>query len=99
MLPSLLLVNLGLQAIDGLGTYYSLQMGAGEGNPLIQTAIDFWGSGGALLFWKLLACDLLVLVYCARSTARLALPGLVLTAAAYTVLSAVPLVRVFITDV
>lgn len=82
----LLLTNIGLQVADGALTYYGLQLGFKEGNPLIQTAMIFWGVGWGLVIWKGLACVLLMLMYCVREYINIVL-GLTFTACFYIVLS------------
>ena len=85
----LLGINLSLQVLDGLMTYYGLQVGFQEGNPLVQTAMEFWGVEWGLLLWKVLACSLLGLLYSLRESVNI-IPGLALTAGAYIVLSLFP---------
>ena len=85
----LLLLNLLLQAGDGLATWSGMQRGIGEGNPLIAGLMEAIGVAPALLFAKLGAiCGLALLYRCRRHP--LVEPGLVLLAAVYTVLSIVP---------
>lgn len=82
-------LNLGLQVLDGLMTYYGLQVGFQEGNPLVRTAMEFWGIEWGLLLWKVLACSLLGLLYSLRESVNI-IPGLALTAGAYVLLSLFP---------
>jgi len=88
-LLALLLLNVALQLFDGLATYAGLQVGYGEGNPLIVRAMGALGPAAALTLVKLYACACLVAVWHARRT-RLALPALVVTAAVYATCSLAP---------
>jgi Domain of unknown function (DUF5658) len=63
LLQRLLILNLLLQAFDGAASYFILSHGADEVNPLINDAIEMWGLGWGLLFWKLFSCVLLFLLY------------------------------------
>jgi hypothetical protein len=85
----LLGINISLQVLDGLMTYYGLQAGFQEGNPLVRAAMEFWGIEWGLLVWKVLACSLLGLLYSLRRSVNV-IPGLVVTAGAYIVLSLFP---------
>ena len=89
LITALFLVNVGLQLCDGLLTYQGLQLGFHEGNPLVMTAIDQWGAGWGLLFWKAEACGLLVFLW-HLAEYPLAVFGLVMTAGSYLVLSVIP---------
>jgi uncharacterized protein DUF5658 len=88
-IPLLFILNLSLQAWDGLATYYGLSLGVQEGNPLIQAAIDHLGAGWALLGTKGLACSLLIVLR-AFSQSVLCVQGLLLTAVIYYVCSFLP---------
>ena len=89
LIPLLFILNLLLQAWDGLATYYGLALGVQEGNPLIQAAIDHLGAGWALLSAKGLACGLL-LVLRAFCQYVLCVQGLLLTAVIYALCSFLP---------
>jgi hypothetical protein len=80
----LLLLNLLLQAADGVVTHYSLSLGAYEANPLVASAMDAWGVLWGLSYYKLLASALVALVYALRrGREALAGKGLTITAAVY----------------
>ena len=55
----------------------------------LLTAIDQWGAGWGLLFWKAEACGLLVFLW-HLAEYPLAVFGLVMTAGSYLVLSVIP---------
>jgi hypothetical protein len=59
----LLLLNLVLQAFDGIATYIGLQVGFQEANPLLLASFGILGTGPALLLFKVKASVLLMLVY------------------------------------
>jgi len=89
LIPLLFIVNLSLQAWDGLATYYGLALGVQEGNPLIRAVIEDLGAGWALLSAKGLACGLLFVLR-AFSQYGLCVEGLLLTAVSYFVFSFLP---------
>lgn len=62
-LLQLLMLNLVLQAFDGIATYIGLQVGFQEANPLLLASFGAIGTGPALLLFKLKAAALLVIVY------------------------------------
>jgi uncharacterized protein DUF5658 len=64
ILHYLFLLNLGLQLWDGLATYYGVQLGILEGNPLVRIWMGGWGVGWALVSAKTTACGLLLFVRC-----------------------------------
>ncbi len=70
-------------------TYYGLQHGFEEGNPLVAATIARWGAVWGLLFWKAEACGRLVLL---RRLAAYpsAVLGLAMTAGSYLVFSFIP---------
>jgi len=83
-LRMLLLVNLLLQAIDGIVTHYSISVGAYEANPLVASAMEAWGVTFGLWYYKVLATVLLLLIYALRRRGEtLAIRGLSITAAVY----------------
>ena len=92
----LLGINLGLQVLDGLMTHYGLRVGFQEGNPLVRTAIEFWGAEWGLLLWKMLACSLLGLLYSLRESVNI-IHGLALIAGAYLILSLFPWLGLLLT--
>jgi Domain of unknown function (DUF5658) len=65
-LRDLLILNLLLQVFDGTASYFILSSGVLESNPLVESAIEFWGLVWGLLFWKLFSCVLLFLLYSIR---------------------------------
>ncbi len=82
-LTALVIVNVLLQVFDGLATYAGLQVGYGEGNPIVAAAIGTVGPGTALAFFKVEACLCLLLVWALRHRTRLAAPALFVTASLY----------------
>jgi hypothetical protein len=85
----LFILDLSLQAWDGLPTCQGLSLSVQEGNPLVQTAIDHFEAGWALLSAKGLACGLLLMLR-AFSQYILSVLGLLLTAVIYYVFSFLP---------
>jgi membrane-anchored protein YejM (alkaline phosphatase superfamily) len=76
--------NLLLQVYDGAFTYYLLTLGVSELNPLVNDAIQMWGAAWGLIYWKVLACVLIVLVFALRHRrSALARRALTLTAMVY----------------
>jgi protein-S-isoprenylcysteine O-methyltransferase Ste14 len=83
-LRDLLSFNLFLQLTDGLLSYQALSLGAAEANPLVAAAILNWGMGWGLVYNKVLACLLLLLIFAVRHNRHLlAMRGLTVTASAY----------------
>src|SRR5215471_14887217 len=84
-LRDLLILNLTLQAFDGLFSYQAFSLGAAEANPLVSAAIFSWGVTYGLLYKKFLACVLLLLVFAFRHRLpSLTQRGLMLTASVYS---------------
>ena len=78
------LLNLLLQVFDGLLSYHVLSAGVPEANPLVRNAISAWGIIWGLLYWKTLACVLLLLIFMLRHKRRaLTVKAFTLTAAVY----------------
>jgi uncharacterized membrane protein len=86
---ALVLVNVVLQAFDGVATYVGLHAGFAEGNPLLDWALGRLGPASALCLFKLQACACLLLLWHLRRS-RLVAPALVLSAAIYVVCSLAP---------
>ncbi|MGH7766554.1 MAG: DUF5658 family protein [Candidatus Binatia bacterium] len=63
----LFVFNLLLQLFDGVLTYQVVSIGIPEGNPLVRQAMIEWGAAWGLLYWKLLACALLALIFALTS--------------------------------
>jgi Domain of unknown function (DUF5658) len=94
-LNRLLVLNIVLQAFDGIATYQGLQMGFREANPLLLFCFAWLGVGPALLLFKTNACALLWLVK--RTTPlRVGVPLLRGLAAVYCLLSLGPWLGKFI---
>jgi len=87
MLPSIwsqFKFNLLLQVFDGLFTYHVLTQGIPEANPLVGSAIAEWGAVWGIVYWKLLACALLGLIFALRHLRQaLAMRALTLTSTVY----------------
>ena len=80
----LLTFNLFLQLTDGLVSYQAFALGATEANPVVAAAIVNWGMGWGLIYNKVLACLLLVLIFAlGRSQRSLATRALSVTASVY----------------
>ena len=78
------LLNLLLQLFDGLLSYHALSLGVPEANPLVNSTIAAWGLFWGLLYWKILACALLALIFALRHQRRaLTIKAFTLTAAVY----------------
>jgi hypothetical protein len=88
-------VNLSLQAWDGLATYYGLSRGVQEGNPLLRSCMEYWGVGVTLVSAKSAACVFVLSLYKVASLS-LSQWGLVLTAVSYVVGSVLPWSLVFL---
>jgi len=90
MLPSiwsLFKFNLLLQIFDGLFTYHVLTRGVPEANPFIRNAIYSWGEIWGLVYWKVLACVLLALIFTLRHLRHsLSFKALTLTSTVYSCL-------------
>jgi hypothetical protein len=77
-------INLLLQIFDGLFTYHVLTLGVPELNPLVRDAISVWGEVWGLVYWKLLGCVLLGLIFVLRHFREsLTLKALTLTSTVY----------------
>src|SRR5438045_6362903 len=84
LLAGYLVFNLLLQVFDGVLTYQVMSYGVAEANPLVRNAIASWGVVWGLVFWKALACALLLLIFAMRYRLQaLAVKALTLTAAVY----------------
>jgi hypothetical protein len=81
----LLILNLLLQLFDGLLSYQVLSAGASEANSLVHTAIVNWGTISGLLYYKGLACVLLLMIFAFRHRRTLlTMQALTITATVYT---------------
>src|ERR1700746_1431192 len=89
----LLILNLTLQAFDGLFSYQAFSLlGAHEANPFVGAAISSWGVIYGLLLQKVLVCALPVLIFVlGRRHAGLVRWALIVTASVYTCGAAVSL--------
>ncbi len=87
-----LIYNLFLQFFDGLLTYQVVSLGVPEANPLVNAAIVEWGVIWGLLYWKMLVCVLLLLIFVLRYRRKaLTIRALTLTVLVYSVFSAAAL--------
>jgi hypothetical protein len=91
------LLNIVLQAFDGLATYQGLSLGVQEGNPLMYSAMLHWGVGETLLGTKGAACAILPLFLLLRQRS-LSVWALALTAGVYLLLSFVPWSVIFLNE-
>ena len=77
--------NLLLQIFDGLFTYHVLSLGVPEANPLVRDTISAWGEIWGLVYWKVLACALIGLIFALRHFRQgLTLKALTLTSTVYS---------------
>jgi hypothetical protein len=91
----LLVLNIVLQAFDGLATYEGLRLGFEEANPVLLAAFDRLGVAASLLLFKLVACGLLFLLHrTAPPAVRLGVMRML--AAVYCVLSLAPWLAKFL---
>ena len=91
----LLIVNLTLQVFDGLFSYQLFSLGAAEANPLVAAAISSWGVVYGLLYKKILACVLLLLIFAFRHRLpSLTRRGLIVTASVYASVTVVCLWKI-----
>lgn len=67
---SYFIFNLLLQVFDGLFTYHVLSRGIQEANPIVRQAILQWGALWGLLYWKGIACALLLCIFALRHRRR-----------------------------
>ena len=85
MVTRLLILNLLLQLFDGVLSYRVLSAGAAEVNPLIEVAVTNWGAVWGVVYHKLLACVLLLLIFAFRNRRQLlTAQALTITASVYT---------------
>jgi Domain of unknown function (DUF5658) len=88
----LLILNLTLQVLGGLFSYQAFSLGAAEANPFVFAAISSWGVTYGLLYKKVLACALLLLIFTLRQRhASLVTRAMIVTASVYTCGAAVSL--------
>lgn len=91
------IINLLLQVFDGVLTYQVLTEGVPEANPLVNGAIAQWGVLWGLLYWKIVACALLGLIFALRHRRRsLTIKALALTASVYAYISIAGISIVFL---
>ena len=67
---NLLIFNLFLQFSDGIVSYQAFALGAAEANPVVAAAIVNWGMVWGLIYNKVLACLLLLLIFAPRHSSR-----------------------------
>ena len=83
-LRDLLTFNLFLQLMDGVVSYQAFALGAAEANPVVAAAMVNWGMIGGLIYNKMLACVLLLLIFTfGRSQPFLAMRAMTVTASVY----------------
>src|SRR5436309_1656843 len=84
VLAGYVILNLLFQVFDGVLTYQVMSYGVQEANPLVRDAIAAWGIVWGLVFWKGLACTLILLIFSMRHRLQtLAVKALRLRAAIY----------------
>jgi Domain of unknown function (DUF5658) len=80
----LLTFNLFLQFTDGLVSYQAFALGAAEANPVVAAAMINWGMVWGLVYNKILACLLLLLIFALRRNRRLmTMRAMTVTASVY----------------
>lgn len=80
----LLTFNLFLQLTDGLVSYQAFALGAAEANPIVAAAIVNWGMIGGLIYNKVLASLLLLLIFALRRSRYLmTMRAMTVTASVY----------------
>jgi protein-S-isoprenylcysteine O-methyltransferase Ste14 len=83
-LRDLLSFNVFLQLTHGFVSYQSFVLGAAEANPVVAAAIVNWGMGWGLIYNKVLACLLLLLIFALRRNRHLiTMRALSVTASVY----------------
>ncbi len=88
-LKLLVVLNVGLQLLDGIVTYIGTDRGYAEGNPIVAAAMTSFGPMGGLLSMKGAAILLLLTIY-RRGHLPLVQPSLMSLAVAYTFLAILP---------
>jgi hypothetical protein len=86
---ALVAFNILLQILDGVATYLGVQVGYREGNPLIAMGMAHLGTIPALVLFKTEACICLLGLWHLRRS-RLAVPALLVSAAAYVCAAIAP---------
>jgi Domain of unknown function (DUF5658) len=95
-LRDLLTFNLFLQFTDGVVSYQAFALGAAEANPVVAAAIVSWGTIWGLIYNKVLACLLLLLIFVLSHNRRLmAIRALSVTASVYVCATIVCLWQLF----
>jgi hypothetical protein len=69
-LLDLLVFNFLLQFFDGFVSYQFFLAAPVEANPIVEAGISSWGVVGGLLYYKTLACALLLLLQALTVTAQ-----------------------------
>jgi hypothetical protein len=93
---SLLVLNLLLQLLDGSVTHARISLGAAEASSLANAALENWGTMSGLLYNKILACALLLLIYALRHRrAVMAANALTITACVYSCYTAAAVVQLW----
>jgi hypothetical protein len=89
--------NLLLQVFDGVVTYQVISQGVPEANPLVRNLIMQWGLVWGLLYWKTLACLLLVVIFALRHRRQLlTIKAFTVTESVYSLVSFLGLYALFL---
>jgi len=81
----LLILNVLLQLLDGSVSYGLMSLGAAQASPLVNAALESRRILSGLLYNKVLACTLLLLIYVLRHRREvMAANALTITACVYT---------------
>lgn len=94
-LGKLLVLNLLLQAFDGVATYQGLAVGFREANPLLVRAFLWVGPGATLLTVKVAACAILLMLH-QTVPPRVGRPAMRFLAAVYCLFSLGPWLGKFV---
>jgi len=81
----LLILNVLLQLLDGSVSYGLLSLGSAQASPFVNAALESRPNISGLLYNKVLACTLLLLIYVLRHRREvMAANALTITACVYT---------------
>lgn len=96
----LLIVNLLLQAVDGVASYHIISAGIPEENPVVATFIEQWGVLGGLFYAKAMGCALVILIFMLRKRLDVIVTqGLTVLAYVYSFLGVFLIAKLFIVTV
>ena len=85
-----------MQVYDDAFTYYLLTLGVADPNPLVDDAIQMRGAAWGLIYWTVLACVLIALIFALRPRRCALARALTLTAAVYGCLALIGFLAVIL---